>query len=319
MLEGLLLGKTLAQVATELSVGESAVSRALSHMERLMSLQIVDRQGYRLRLTPTGRDLALAASRAAQHLRDFDDLVDQYRRGEAGRLRVLSSNAPASYLLPQVINDFLERFPKAEIQLDVEGAHTIWPVFSEGHHDIGIGPAEGPANVAPKFLAEDVWSLEPLYDDPIVLFVSAANPLSSRHGVTLQDLGAYTIVGTVGETVWTRFLERLARKGLKIGRVVELESVEGVKRLVESGRGLGVHVMSTIIREVREGRLMPLNISDLGPPYGYVLVRRASQGQLSLVNAFCELVRNRLPEMTRMSGRASAYRNRATHLLELKT
>src|SRR5207248_2942901 len=38
-------------------------------MERLIGLQIVDRQGYRLRLTPTGRDLALAASRGTDERR----------------------------------------------------------------------------------------------------------------------------------------------------------------------------------------------------------------------------------------------------------
>lgn len=294
MLEGLSLGKTLSQIASELSVGESAVSRSLSHLERLLGLQIVDRQGYRLRLTPTGRDLARAASQAVQHLRDFDELVEQYRRGEAGRLRVLSSNAPASYLLPQTINDFLERFDKAEIQLDVESAHTIWQVMAEGQHDVGIGPA----NEGHKHLSEQVWTSEPLYDDPVVLFVAPDNPLLGHKGVTLQSLGTHTIVGTFGETVWTQLLERLANKGLQIGRVVELTSMEGVKRLVESGQGVGIHVMSTIVREVGEGRLATLNISDISPPYKYTLVRRASQGQLSLVTAFCEQLRRRLPEVS---------------------
>jgi len=306
VLEGLSLGKTLAQIAAELSLGEPAVSRALSHMERLIGLQIVDRQRYRLRLTPTGRDLALAAGQAARQLRDFDDLVERYRRGEAGRLRVLSSNAPASYLLPQVINDFLERFPKAEIQLDVEGAHNIWPAFAEGHHDVAVGPAEGPENVARTFLADGVWCSEPLYDDRIVLFVSAAHPLHGRRGITLQALGAHTIVGTFGEADWTRLLNRLAARGLKVGRVVALKSVEGVKRLVESGQGVGVYVLSAIVREVREGRLVTLNLPDLGPPYSYILVRRASQGQVPLVGAFCQLVRSRLPEMTSLSGRITA-------------
>lgn len=298
VLEGLSLGKTLAEIGAELSVGESAVSRTLSHMERLIGLQLVDRQGYRLRLTPTGRDLAVAASRAAQHLRDFDDLIDQYRRGEEGRLRVLSSNSPANYLLPQVINDFLQRFSKADIQLDVESGHDIWPVFAQGHYDIGIGPAEGPVNVARKFLAHNVWTYEQLYEDPIVLFVSAHNPLSKQRDVTLKSLGEHIFVGMYGETFWTRFLDQLATKGLRVGRVVELKGVEGVKRMVESGPGIGVHLRSAITREVREGRLATLSVPNLAAPYRYVLVQRANQGQLSLVSAFCELVRQRLPDMS---------------------
>ena len=303
VLEGLSRGKTLAQIASELSLGEPAVSKAVSHMERLLGLQIVDRQGYRLHLTPTGQELALAASQAAQQLRAFDDLVEQLRRGEAGRLRVLSSNAPASYLLPHVLNEFLERFSKAEVQLDVEGAHNIWPVFAEGHHDVAIGPAEGPENVARTFLSEGIWTSEPLYEDPIVLFVSAANPLRRRRAVSLQSLGAFTIVGTFGETDWNRLLARLAARGLEVGRVVALKSVEGVKRLVESGQGVGVYVMSAIVGDMREGRLSTLKVADLGPPYSYVLVRRAGQGQLPLVSAFCDLVRQRLPEMARLSRR----------------
>ena len=307
ILEGLSVGKTLGQIAAELSVGESAASRALSHMERQIGLQIVDRRGQRLRLTPTGRDLALAASQAAQQLRTFDDLVDQYRRGESGRLRVLSSNAPANYLLPEIINDFLAEFAKAEIQLDVESAHDMWPIFALGQHDVGIGPSEGPVNVASKFLSEDIWESEPLYEDPIVLFTSASNPLAHRRGLSLQALGSCTFVGMYGQSFWTRFLEQLASRGIEVGRVVELKGVEGVKRLVESGQGVGVHLRSAVAREIQEGRLATLNVPELLAPFRYVLVRRANQAQLSLVSAFCELVRKGLPA-AQLSGRLRLVR-----------
>lgn len=315
ILEGLSVGKTLAQIAAELSVGESAASRALSHMERLVGLQLVDRRGYRLRLTPTGRDLALAASHAAQQLRSFDDLVEQYRRGEAGRLRVLSSNAPANYLLPRIINDFLEEFERAEIHLDVESAHDMWPVFARGQHDLGIGPSEGPANVARKFLDAGTWVSEELYEDPIVLFTSASNPLARRGDVTLQSLSGHTFVGMYGEGFWGRFLEQLAGQGLKVARVVELKGVEGVKRLVESGQGIGVHLRSAVARELEEGRLATLNVPESLPPFRYVMVRRANQAQLSLVNAFCELVRKRMPDMSPATKRvAHRTRHREVHV-----
>lgn len=307
ILEGLSLGKTLTQIAGDLAVGESAVSRSLSQMERGLGLQIVDRHQHRLRLTPTGRDLARAASQMAQHLRDFDEVVDQYRRGETGTVRVLSSNAPANYLLPNVINDFLERYPNADVQLHVESGHIVWPVFSRGQHDVGIGPADRPPNLA-SVLPETAWSLQPLYEDAIVLFVSSSNPLARRRDVPLEALAGRTFAGMFGDPFWTRFLEHLAAKGLEIRRRVELKGIEGVKRLVESGESVGVHLMSTIDRDVAEGRLATLNVPDLEAPYRYLLAHRANQGRSSLAYGFCELVRRYASERKTANRRNASKR-----------
>lgn len=298
MLEGLSFGKTLAQIGAELSVGEPAVSRSLSQIERVLGLQIVDRQRHRLRLTPIGRDLAIAASRAARHLREFDELADQYRRGEQGRLRVLCSSAPANYLLPYVINDFLGQFPRAHIQLEVEDVHDMWPVFTQGGHDVGIGVSAGPANIARNVLSKAIWSWEPLYEDPLVLFISAQNPLGRRGKLTLQSLAGETFVGMYGEEFWTRFLEKAGRAGLEVGSVVEFHGIEGVKRMVEAGPGIGVHIRSAVAREVRAGQLLILGVPELLPPHRYVLAHRSSQAERSLVTEFCNLVRRRVPELS---------------------
>jgi len=298
VLEGLALGKTLAQIGGELSVGESAVSRTLSQLERTLGLQIVDRQRHRLRLTPVGRDLAVAATRAAQHLRELDELAEQYRRGEQGRLRMLSISSAANYLLPYVINDFLQQFPRSDIQLDVEEIHEMWPLFSRGGYDIGIGVSAGPADIVRNVLPAAIWSWEPLYEDPLVLFISAGNPLGQRRDLTLGSLGGETFVGMYGEEFWTRFLEKAALSGLHVGRVVEFHGIEGVKRMVESGPGIGVHIRSAIAREVQEGRLRILDLPELLPPHRYVLAHRSSQGERSLATEFCNLVRSRVPGLS---------------------
>jgi LysR family transcriptional regulator, transcriptional activator of the cysJI operon len=296
VLEGLLLGKTLAQIGAELSVGESSVSRTLSNMERLIGLQIVDRQAYRLRLTPTGRDLAVVARRTAQQLRDFDQLIEQYRRGEQGRLRVLSSNSPANYLLPPVIYDFLVRFSQADLQLDVQDGHDLWRIFGQGQYDVAIGPTGGSSNLAASFLPDGEWISEPLYEDPVVLFISAANPLRHERNVTLQSLEGHIFIGTYGQNFWNRFRGPAGQQGAQGEADCRLEGVEGVKRMVEAGEGIGVHLKSAVAREVQDGQLVTLNVAAVVPPFRFVMVRRANEGQMSLVSAFCEFVRNRLPE-----------------------
>src|SRR5581483_6985148 len=108
VLAGLGEGKTLTQIGDQMYLTHPSVSRALRSVEEKTGLQVVERDGRRLRLTAAGEELVASVQAAMARLRDIDETVENIRGGDAGVVRVLANTTPGSYLLPGVLAQFLD-------------------------------------------------------------------------------------------------------------------------------------------------------------------------------------------------------------------
>ncbi|MGH2520126.1 MAG: LysR family transcriptional regulator, partial [Chloroflexota bacterium] len=133
-------GQTLTAIAHELSVHQSGLSRALHAAEQQVGLQLTYQQGRRLRLTPAGHEIALAAQSAAAQLADVDFLVERLKAGRTGALHVLAVSTPANYLLPEPLAAFMEQFPEVHVVLHRAISH-LWEMFASGDYDVAVLPS----------------------------------------------------------------------------------------------------------------------------------------------------------------------------------
>jgi DNA-binding transcriptional LysR family regulator len=267
VLTGLAEGETLASIGAALDLGQPTVSRTLHAAEQKAGLPLVVRQGRRLTLTAAGAHVAKAARDVVGQIRELDTLLAAMRAGTGGPVRLLATVTPASYVLPAVIGEFVQAYPAARIHLQVVTADQVWPTFLGETYDLAVVPqAAHPAGVR----------LERLYDDPIVFFVAPASPLAALERVSLDDLRDQTVIGPFAETSWARIFDELARRGFSLPRQMDLRAAEGVKRLVEVGGGVGMLFGSALQRELAEGRLHALRVTDPALSQAFCLARRAS-------------------------------------------
>jgi DNA-binding transcriptional LysR family regulator len=83
------------------------------------------------------------------------------------------------------------------------------------------------------------------------------------------------------------------------GRVVELRSAEAIKRLVEASTGIGLLARSAVAQEIRAGRFVPLQVTDLALPMPYALFTRALTRPLPAVARFRSLLVERLRSVSK--------------------
>jgi DNA-binding transcriptional LysR family regulator len=245
VLAGLANGLTVVDIGNQLSLGHSAISRALHVAQQRAGIQLVERDGRRLRLTLAGRDLAARATSAVREIDDVNRLAEAQRAGTSGIVRVLSTTTPADYLLPGVIAEFLQQAPQVSVLVRTSIAER--ETF-EGY-DLRIGPPEPvPAG----------WRNDLLFTDELVFFVSARSPLVHLPDVTWSDIEARTLIGTYLDPYWPRYWMP-GVPGLPLPRhVVDVSTHEAVKNMVDAMDAVGLGVRTAVRDGLASGQFVEL-------------------------------------------------------------
>ncbi|UQX88180.1 LysR family transcriptional regulator [Jatrophihabitans telluris] len=209
-------------------IAQPSLSRQLRQLEAELGLELFDRAGGRLVLTPAGeqfvpiaRDLlarAEAANAAAAAL-------------AAGRLDRVTIAAPPT-TMTDVIAPFLatlnadDPFPSV---LEQE-PQTVYEALRRGA-DLAISTEPPPRRYASLVLAVL----------PVWLYVPAAHPWAGRDSVELDELIETTLLVLPPGFKPRQLLDQAAeRSGIRLSRTVENSSAEVAQALTAAGRGLAV-------------------------------------------------------------------------------
>lgn len=282
---GLASGKTQAEIGAELHLEQPAISKLLRACEARTGLSLVEHVGRRLTLSAFGRDLAAAAERTLAGFDAVERLAEDLLAARSGTVRVMASSTPGSYVLPAIVAAFLREVPGAAIQLHIQPVSNLWATFEAQRCDFAVAPAMG--------LPEHLVS-EPLYDDPVVFFVSPDAPLTQRSIVGLDGLRTETIVGKFVESHWRLIVRELERGGFKAGKQLTIIPPEGVKRMVAAGAGVGMLMESSIRSELDRGTVVRLPISDPSLDQLFCLAWRPNDVLSPLALRFAAFLRARL-------------------------
>ena len=277
VLSGLAQGKTLASIGHDLVLGQPSISRILHGAEKKAGIQLTQRQGHRLSLTPAGLELAQMAQRVVAQLGEIDQAVEHMRSAKGGPLRLITTYLPGNYALPAAIGEFWQRVPDARIALRVMPAGNISEAFLHETYDLGVGP--------PALHTEGLL-LEPLYDDPIVFFVAPGSPLARQATLRWTDLQKQPVIGSFSDPYWIPLFEELSRRGFTVEQPIDLRAPEGVKRLVRAGGGVGVSVESALRDELASEQLLALRLDEPPLAVPYYLIRRANTTLSPLARQF---------------------------------
>ncbi|MDB4955040.1 MAG: oxyR [Myxococcales bacterium] len=143
--------RSFRKAATSLGMSQPALSAQVQAAERLLGLQVFERDRRSVLVTPAGEDI-VGRARAAL---DSIDLVSDTarRRGEplVGPLRVGVIPTVAPYWLPALLPETRKRFPKLELILREDQTATLLAQLGAGQLDVAIVaiPVPGDLTTAP--------------------------------------------------------------------------------------------------------------------------------------------------------------------------
>ena len=269
--------------AEELYVSQPAVSKHLAALEAEVGKPLVLRGRAGSPLTPAGELLADYVLRAEALLANAKRALGAGAEAETGTLALAASGIPGTYLLPDLLLEFRERFPGVELEFEVStSAGALARVRTHQAELAVVGGLEPPAEL----------DSEPLLDDEVVLV--GAPSLGGRR-LRPQDLEHLTWISLV-EGSATRAAVETARweMGLHAVRTIELPSWEAVKRAVAKGSGVAAVSRLALDLELDAGTLAVLDVPRWRLTRTIALVQARGVPLTPPAERFVALLRERL-------------------------
>lgn len=237
-----------SRAASAVRLSQSAVSMALTELERQLGRPLFDRTGSGLRLNAGGRTLRAHARDTLRRARDVETLFDGDR--VAGRLDVGASSTIGIYVLPEIVAEFTEAHSQAAVRLDIGNSERISTRVRS--HAIDVGFVEGPAPHTDLDVA--AWQT-----DELVLFCSADHPFAGRGRLRRDDVqDVQWVMREQGSGTRAVFEQAMGEDARTLRHALELGHSEAVRRAVEAGAGVGCLSRRVIRDGLSDGQLTAL-------------------------------------------------------------
>jgi LysR family transcriptional regulator, hydrogen peroxide-inducible genes activator len=167
------------RAAEACAVTQPALSMQIRDLEKDLGIDLVERRPGEVILTETGAEVARRAERVLAGARDLTEFARHSGRLLSGRLRLGVIPTLAPYVLPQILPALQRRFPELRVDLRETQTRTLMEELARGALDAVL--------LALPVDEDDIETL-PLFDDPFLLAVPAADKRSDRARVDARDI-----------------------------------------------------------------------------------------------------------------------------------
>ncbi|NQY25899.1 MAG: LysR family transcriptional regulator [Piscirickettsiaceae bacterium] len=279
--EAVALHLSYTRAAKLLYLSQPAVSMQIKQLESEVGLSLFERLGKKLFLTEAGEELLVYARHISHQLLELDDVMDELRGSDRGRLTIAVATT-ANYFALKLLGEFYKQFSGTNISLDVTNRESLLNHLNNNTVDMVImgQPPENMDVEATSFL-----------DNPLVVIAPKSHELVGQKSIPLSVLQQETFImrehGSGTRIAMERFFEQ---SGYSISSVMEMSSNEAINQAVEAGLGLGIVSRHTLELELALGRLIILNVESFPIMRHWYLVHRRGKRLTALMSAFKQLV-----------------------------
>jgi DNA-binding transcriptional LysR family regulator len=256
-----------SRAARAIGKTQSSLSQAVRALELELGEPLFVRDAREVQLTEAGQILRAHAERAFHELARAREELLSLRKLTRGTLRLGTSDTLATYALPPVFAAFRARHPDVELRLENRPSTAIAQQVYARELDLGVISLPLPEALRIEGQpAAQCLRMELLGPQAEVLICPPAHRFSGRRSVELSALAQEPLVLLDRSTAGRALLDaRFEALGLRPRVVMEMSSVEVLKRLVELGVGLSVIPALAAERECALGALHAVKLRGLTP------------------------------------------------------
>ena len=223
--------ETLSAAAVHLHISESALSQALTGLERTVGEQLcVRRKARGFALTPAGQHFATQARRILADTREL--VLDTQSGGKLrGPVKLGCFASFATSIVPAVVDGFPRRHPGIDLEITVGTHEDLLPDLEAGKLDVAI--------VYDLFLPAGYRHRE-IYATELEVHLHPDHPLAARDAVDLADLADEPLVMYEARPSIENTLQAFAARGLTPRVAARVPQIILVQALVGRGVGYGL-------------------------------------------------------------------------------
>ena len=228
-------GLNITTAAERLYTSQPGISKQLRQLEQEVGVPIFSRKGKSLTaLTPAGQDIVALARKIMRDVENIRSLGKEMAAEQEGTLSIATTHTQARYVLPEVLSQFHERYPKIRLELHQGTSEQIADLVAENRVDFAI--ATESRELFPEL------NLLPCFDWDRIVLTLPDHPLADEPDcLTIEQLAEHPLVTYVFSSKReSSFLKAFADADLEPRVVFTARDADVIKTYVRMGMGVGV-------------------------------------------------------------------------------
>jgi len=258
---------SFSQAASQNFITQSAVSQQLRALEAKYQCRLLERGRGGAKLTPAGEILYRGSRAILEAYRNVDMELQELGKVVSGTLRVSIVYSVGLHELPPYLKEYLRAYPQVNVHVEYSRANKIYESVINGTTDLGIVayPSRNPQ-----------LTIVPFREDRLVLVSPPDHPFAAQKKVTLAKLSGQPFVAYERDIATRKAIDQLFKShGVVVRQTAEYDNIETIKRAVEIGQGLALVPLPAVERELEQGTLKLVQLSDVNlmRPLGIIYKR----------------------------------------------
>ena len=221
---------SISKAAEYLWLGQPTVTTHIRKLEEELGAVLFDRVKRPIQLTLAGEKLAQLATPLVEGI---DALAERASTAEEeGPVTLASTHDIVPHTLLRVVRTFREIYPHVHLRIRSRTRTAVLDMLVKGEADIGIVPG-------PESGVE--FNFQGLFGYERVLITPLGHPLLSEPLQSIEQVAQWPLI-LMGPQTYTRAMveAEFRRRGLSYDIIVELDSMDMIKRYVALGMGISV-------------------------------------------------------------------------------
>ncbi|MGQ4600899.1 LysR substrate-binding domain-containing protein [Nocardia sp. R6R-6] len=278
---------TLSAAAAHFHISQTAVSLAISQLEKALGVQVLVRRPARPpALTAAGRQLLVDARQVLALVGELESAVRTVGQDISGRLAVGCFPTITPFVMGRVLEEVPIRYPELEIDLVEDTVDGLLRRLADGLCDLAIMYDIG--------LGSDVTTVR-LYSCSPYAALPAGHRYATRTKVALSELIDEPMVMIDMAPSLEFFTGRIAEAGHVPDIRFRTGSVESVRTFVGRGMGWSVLLQRPMAERSYDGSaIAAVDLEGIGPPVDVLLVTNSAARPTRRARAFADLCRELL-------------------------
>lgn len=269
---------SMGKAAAALAMTQSAVSKSIADLEHTLGVHLLDRSRRGIEPTMYGRALNQCGLTLFDDLRQGLELIDFLADPTMGELRVGTTPALATYVVPAILEPLSQQYPRVVFHVSEADTIVLYRELQDRKVDLLITRMSEPAS-------NDLVDARVLFFDPLVVAAGTQNPWTKRRKVTLFDLMNEPWTLSASDTFIGGFVAKAFHaSGLEVPRTTVFTSCIHLRnKLLAGGRFLTVVPRFVLNGPLKDQSLkaLPIELPMTRRPVGIVTLKNRTISPLA--------------------------------------
>ena len=245
---------------------QSTASLRIQSLEEYFDLKLFDRIGKTVYLTNAGELLIPYIKLVVDTFDQTNEVVLDIKNIAIGKIALISSQTPGTYIIPQILLDFHKKYPAIKISSYVAYSKIVFGHIAEGNqYDLGI--ISQPEVRIDKYRQMNI-EIKEITDDPLGIFVGTDHPWADKKEIGISELIGSTMFISNQATTLISYLHHLTGETIKEENRIIMGNLESVKVAIQSNDGFAILSDFIVREELASGTVKRIKLQ------GYQLKRK---------------------------------------------